>query len=108
MQINDWIRRQGHDPRRGIEATVVREHTILTEHHGLLTVQVGEKITILGPPIWLWGSLDMASGEYVVRASAHNPHNHHLHSDHALLGLVPPERLLTCITGGPIFLKGPS
>ena len=38
LQINDWVRRQGNDPWRGIEATVVRGPTIRTEHHALLTV----------------------------------------------------------------------
>ena len=93
LHIDDWIRRQGHDPWRGIEATVVRCPTNTTDHQALLPIHVGQIIIVLGPPIWLWNSMAMASGEYAVLATAHKHHNNNNHSDHALLGLVPVERL---------------
>ena len=46
--IDDWIRRQGHDPWRGIEATVVTTPTTSNDHGALLPITTGQRITILG------------------------------------------------------------
>ena len=59
---------------------------------------------ILGPPIWLWHRLDVASGEYAVPATTHNQHNDHYNSDHALLGLVPLARQLNRVAPRAIDL----
>ena len=42
LQINDWIRRPGQDPWRGIAAAVARGPTITIEHHALIPVQLGQ------------------------------------------------------------------
>ena len=64
-------------------------------HQALLPIQRGQWITILGPPIWLWATMDMASGECLVPATTHKHHNTNQNKDHALLGLVSLGRLLT-------------
>ena len=73
-------------------------------HKALLPIHLGQRVTILGPPIWLWNSMEMAFGERAVPATGHNQYNNNYNSDHALLGLASLERPLTSTNQCPILL----
>ena len=95
LDLHDWVQRHTNDPWRGVEPAVLFGTTAEHDHEAPLPVHVGQRITILGSPIWLWSTTDMVAGEYAVPATTDNRHNVHYNSYHALLGLVPRSRLLT-------------
>ena len=104
-QIYDWVSRHRHDPWRGIEAIVARDLNDPNAHEALLPTTIGQHITILGPPIWVWADANLVNGGYALPATTFNNHNTHQHSDHCLLGLVPLASLLT--TPGTIEVQRP-
>ena len=73
-------------------------------HDALLPVAIGDRITFIGPPIWVWLTDDLVAGEYYVPATTFNSHHLHIHSDHAMLGLVPLMQLLPQTTRRPISM----
>ena len=83
---------------------VVTGPTRPLDHDVLLPINVGDHITLIGPPIWVWETDDLIAGEYHVPATTFNVQNHNPFNDHALLGLVPLSRLLPRTTSRPILL----
>ena len=94
-KIYDWVARHRDDPWRGLEAIVARDLNDPSAHEALLPTTIGQYITILGPPIWVWADTDLVNGGYALPATTFNTHNLQQHSVHCLLGLVPLANLLT-------------
>ena len=59
-----------------------------------LRVGVGDVITLLGAPFWMWHTNDLLEGSFVVPATTYNPGITAEEDTHPLLGLVQVSRLL--------------
>ena len=68
--------------------------TVTTPHAVLLSVGVGDTITLVGAPFWIWHTNDLLEGSFVVPATTYHP-GIDLEDD-ALphLGIVQVSRLL--------------
>ena len=105
IELGNLARHRSTDPWRGVEATAIQGPTADNDNEALLPVQLGQRITILGAPIWIWSNMGMVAGEFAVPATTYNQRNHHHNRDHALLGLVPLSCLLTRAAPGTIFVR---
>ena len=92
-----------NDQWRGLTAAMQQPPTSNHHHDIILTLGIGQVVTVLTPPFWVWRNSDLLSGEYVGALTfTYNPHNQY-HSDlHAYLGLVPLPRLLNRV-GAPVI-----
>ena len=61
----------------------------------LLNVGVGDIITLLGAPFWMWHSDDLLEGSFVIPATTYHPGIDESENDMLpLLGIVQVSRLL--------------
>ena len=104
LQIADWVRRNGTDPWREIEAIVAYTDNRYQHHDALLPIHTGQCITLIGPPVWFWENGDVVAGEYDVPANTFNQRIAHIHSYRALLGLVPSTQLVPRFPRSPFFV----
>ena len=76
------------------------------DHDALLQLDISQYITVRAPPLWVWHSPDMISGEYVVGAPTYNI-LHHDDNDcdgTTELGLILVARLLNRVAARTIEL----
>ena len=75
--------------------------TVTIQHAVLLSVGVGDAITLLGAPFWIWHTDDLLEDSCVVPATTYNP-GVTLEDDMLpLLGLMQVSRLLPPGSLGP-------
>ena len=71
------------------------------QHAILLSVGVGDIITLLGAPFWMWHSDDLLEGSFVIPATNYYPGTDLEDDMIPLLGLEQVSRLLPPDSSGP-------
>ena len=91
-----WTLAHDNDPWRGITGVVQQPPSLKHDHGALLQLDINQYITFLTPPLWMWHSPDMISGEYAVGVATYHTNRYGLDNTDgaAQLGLVPLARLL--------------
>ena len=64
------------------------------QHAILLSVGVGDIITLLGAPFWMWHSDDLLEGSFVIPATTYHPGTELDNYEFPLFGLMKLSRLL--------------
>jgi hypothetical protein len=65
-QIHNWLTLNTNTPWAGIQATAQQPFQPNPYHDAYLPVSVGQRVTILAPPFWIWRDWDLLAGTYMV------------------------------------------
>ena len=103
-EIRQWHARTHGHPWLGRILVVHHPATGTIQNADLLRVNIGDVVTLLGQPFWMWHTTDLLEGSYVVPATSATTYladtaAEETEGSFPVLGLVQVSRLLP-----PVFL----
>ena len=106
QEIRQWHAGTHGQPWLGRILVVHHPATVAIQNADLLRVNIGDVVTLLGQPFWMWHTTDLLEGSYVVPATTATTYRADTSAEESegsfpLLGLVQVSRLLPPVVLDP-------